>query len=137
MGVDVGSGFQDGTVIVYDRAGHQTWAGIQQGAVRLTIVTKPHATLKRRGDDLVYTHRISLADALTGHVLHVKLLDYMTIAVQVPEIIASDDEKRVVGRGMPKAEKGTYGDLVVRFVVTFPKELTTAQKDAVRSLLGA
>jgi len=135
--VEVPAGLANGTVITYQGVGHQYNVGVQQGDVKLTIVTLPHAHFVRRGADLVYTHKLDLSSSLVGHTLEVKLLDHHTIAVPVPEISTSKDEKRVMGRGLPRGTKGPgYGDLIVCFEIIFPKELTTAQKEAIRAILA-
>jgi DnaJ-class molecular chaperone len=135
--VGVPAGLANGTVITYQGVGHQYNVGVQQGDVKLTIVTLPHAHFVRRGADLVYTHKLDLSSSLVGHTLEVKLLDNHTIAVPVPEISTSKDEKRVMGRGLPRGTKGPgYGDLIVCFEIIFPKELMTAQKDAIRAILA-
>merc|ERR1712159_402653 len=48
----------NGTVITYQGVGHQYNVGVQQGDVKLMIVTLPHAHFVRRGADLVYTHKL-------------------------------------------------------------------------------
>ena len=38
---------------------------------------------------------------------------------------------------MPVAKApGTYGNLIIKFTVDFPKTLTTEQKEKIRSILG-
>ncbi len=39
------------------------------------IAEQPHPTFTREGNDLVYTHRIGLLDALTGGTLRLQHLD--------------------------------------------------------------
>ena len=48
---------------------------------------KPHAVFKRDGNDLTYTARISLADALCGTTLSIPHLDGTTLQVPVHELI--------------------------------------------------
>jgi DnaJ-class molecular chaperone len=134
--VEVPAGLANGTVITFAGVGNQFNVGTQQGDVKLTVVTQPHPLFQRRGADLVYTHRLDLCSSLVGHTLEVQLLDYHTIGIPVPEISTSKDEKRIVGRGMPRGSKGPgFGDLIVAFEIVFPKELTTAQKDGIRAIL--
>jgi DnaJ-class molecular chaperone len=136
--VEVVPGWANGTVVTFKGMGHQLNAGTQKGDVKLTVITKPHAHFVRRGVDLVYTHKLGLSQALVGHTLEVTLLNGHTIAVPVPEITTSKDEKRIAGRGMPKGSKGPgYGDLIIAFDIGFPKELSGAQKEAIRQIIGA
>lgn len=131
--VEVGQGWQNGTVVKFDQAGHQLHPQIKQGPVRLKIVVTPHAHFKRSGADLVYTHRLDLYEALAGHVINIPLLDGQIIAVPVPEITTSTDVKRIAGRGMPSANG--QGDLAVQFEIAFPKELGQKQKEELKRIL--
>lgn len=50
------------------------------------IHEKPHPTFKREGNDLVYTHRLPLVDALAGTTLNIPHLDGSTVRIPVDEV---------------------------------------------------
>jgi DnaJ family protein B protein 4 len=107
--------------------------------VVVVISEKPHATFSHVGNDLVYTARVSLADAIGGDLtLAIPHLDGSRLAVACPEIITPGSEKRVAGKGMPKGSKhpGEFGDLVIKFNVVFPTRLDQEQRRRIKQILN-
>ena len=45
------------------------------GDLIVTVTEKAHSSLRRDGDNLIYRHKISLADALSMQVVEFKTLD--------------------------------------------------------------
>lgn len=62
--VAVKPGWKAGTKVRFAKAGHETPAGAQD--MVFVIGEKDHPTFKRDGDDLIYTVKIPLVDALAG-----------------------------------------------------------------------
>ena len=91
----------------------------------------------RDGNNLVYTHKISLSDALTDCSLQIPTLDKRTISVACPEVVSPFYEKTVVGEGMPLSKSpGSKGDLIVKFHILFPKYLNGIKRTKLRELLS-
>ncbi|KAG0089051.1 hypothetical protein BGZ93_010069, partial [Podila epicladia] len=112
--IDIKPGWKAGTKIRFPREGDEFPNGEIQDIV-FTIEEKPHPLFTRRGDDLVLELELSLLEALTGF---------------------SKTEERYPGEGMPISKKpGQKGDLIVKFVVKFPKTLTSAQKEGLKKIL--
>jgi len=44
-----------------------------KGDIEFTLKTLPHPTFSRSGDDLIYTAKVSLVDALSGCSVRVKV----------------------------------------------------------------
>lgn len=102
------------------------------------IEEKPHPRFKREGNDLVYTERPSLVDALTGHTVHLVHLDSKPLDVPVKDVVSPNSVKVVKGKGMPVSKQpGNYGDLRIRFEPVFPRSLNDIQKSQLRQLLPA
>ncbi len=55
------------------------------------IDEKPHPHFKRDGNDLVYTHRLPLVEALSGTELQIPHLDGKTISLPVNEVRSLPD----------------------------------------------
>ena len=51
-----------------------------------TIAESPHPVFKREGNDLVYTARLPLADALSGTTVNFTHLDGRPVSVPVQEV---------------------------------------------------
>lgn len=97
----------------------------------------PHSTLKRNGFTLIFTASISLADALSGTIVHVPTLDGRILSVSCPEVVSPGYGKTVPGEGMPvPSQADTKGDLVIQFHIAFPKFVTDQQKLQLRKILS-
>lgn len=112
--------------------------GQRAGDVVIVIDEKPHPLFKREGNDLHYTHRLPLADALCGPTMHVQTLDGRQLDVVMEGVAHPNAVKVVRGEGMPISKApGTRGDLRIHFDIAFPKSLSPQQKTAIRANLPA
>lgn len=75
LSINVKAGWKAGTALTFDGEGDQL-PGVIPADVKFVISEKPHDRFKREGNDLVYTARISLADALAGCVVNVVSVFY-------------------------------------------------------------
>eukprot|EP01034_Spumella_vulgaris_P031217 gene31217-38574_t len=90
----------------------------------------------RDGDNLVYTYRLSLSDALTDCSLQIPTLDQRIISLACPEVVSPYYEKLIQGEGMPLAKKVGKGDLIVKFHILFPKYLNMTKRNKLKELLA-
>jgi len=67
------------------------------------------ANYVRKGDDLIYTHKLALVDALQPTPITVTTLDSRSVFVTPGEIVTPQTRLEVAGEGMPR---GKTGDLV-------------------------
>jgi len=100
----------------------------------------PDEHFRREGNDLVYTHSLTLEDAIRGLPVTIQTLDGRTLRFQVNEQIAPTSVHVVKGEGMPlycrnnheallqSAGERSRGDLKVKFNVIFPLRLSEAQR---------
>jgi DnaJ family protein B protein 4 len=82
---------------------------------------------------------LTLLEALTGFSKTVKTLDGRTLPVSASgsRVIQPGQEERFPGEGMPITKKpGEKGDMVVKYVVKFPTQLTAAQKEGLKKVLS-
>lgn len=115
------------------------------------VEEKPHDRFKRAGDDLVYTLKVPLADALSGqssaaipNKKSVTSLDGRVITYTVPYPSSSNggaplhpgQEIRIPNEGMPKKGGPAKGDLVVQIQVDFPQKLSAQQCQSLRQTLS-
>lgn len=78
---------------------------------------------KRKGDDLLYKHRITLAESLIGFKFTITHMDERTLVVasQSGDVIRPGSKKVVIGEGMPiKGMPSERGRLIIEFEVDFP-----------------
>lgn len=101
---------------------------------------------RRKCNDLIYFHTISLIDALKAEPVFLTTLDDRKLAISIDEIISPQTVKFVKGEGMPIYEDITQnsdnllkpvkkGNLYIKFNVIFPKYIDPRKKDEIVALL--
>ena len=106
----------------------------------------PHQTFKRvNKNDLLYTHKISLRDALNSIPVIFNHLDGRVLNISMDEIISPDTVKVVKNEGMPIIEQenpiesitldNKKGDLYIKFDIQFPDYINDKKKQKIIELL--
>jgi DnaJ C terminal domain len=140
--VHIERGMKHGSRVVFrGEAGDEP--GAEPGDLIFVVQQKPHAVFKRDGNDLFIEREIPLVDALAGVQFTLTHLDKrrLRIASGKSEVISPGTFKCVDGAGMPIPGTGgmRYGDLYIKFTITFPASgtLSQGQLSAVRAALPA
>ena len=106
--------------------------GHAPGDVVLTIHQRTHHTFVRKGNNLHYTMELTLKEALAGFDKRIRHLDGHTVRVSSSSVTKPGLVRLIEGEGMPKhGVPSEFGQLVIEFRVTFPKELSQAQRESV------
>lgn len=104
----------------------------------LIIEQLPHAHFSRDGNDLLYTHRLRLVEALCGTELTIQHLDDSYFSVPISHVIQPDSQKVFAGKGMPVTDNPSlFGDLRITFKVTFPATLSAEHREQMQLLLNS
>ncbi|GAX24350.1 DnaJ homolog subfamily B member 11 [Fistulifera solaris] len=133
--IEVAAGLRVGERITFEGVTDER-PGYKPGDLHFVIFEEPHADYHRDRDDLFKTMEIPLVDALTGFSITLTHLDGEQFTVDVNEVTDCDHVLRVHGKGMPRRNGRGFGDLYLTFEVDFPDELSAAQKEAIRAILG-
>ncbi|OAQ27525.1 DnaJ-domain-containing protein [Linnemannia elongata AG-77] len=136
--IDVKPGWKAGTKIRFPGEGDELPNGALQD-IEFILEEKPHDTFTRRGDDLIVDLELTLLEALSGFSKTVKTLEGKSLPVSASSsrVVQPGQEERFPGEGMPISKKpGQKGDLIVRYVVKFPTQLTPAQKEGLKKILA-
>ncbi|KAF8983511.1 hypothetical protein BGZ46_010108 [Entomortierella lignicola] len=136
--IDVKPGWKAGTKVRFPREGDEYPDGTVQDIV-FTIEEKPHPIFTRQGDDLVMNLELTMLEALTGFTKFIKTLDGKSLPVTASGAITVQpgQEERFPGEGMPISKKpGQKGDLVVKFKIKLPDQLTSVQKEELKNILA-
>ncbi|MQM13609.1 hypothetical protein Taro_046534 [Colocasia esculenta] len=133
--VRVKPGWKKGTKVTFENMGDERPGGLPADVVYV-IAEKEHPFFKRVGNDLVLKVEVPLVNALTGWTFSFRLLGGEKMSCTfADEIIHPGYEKVIPGQGMPLAkEKGTRGDLRIKFHIVFPKQLSEEQRSGIRDL---
>merc|ERR1711976_945974 len=113
--------------------------GMEPGDVVIVVQEQPHRKFKRKGADLLFEHKITLLEALTGVDFVFTHGDGKKIRIKnnPGEVIKPDDLKTVPDKGLPFYKQSfKYGNLFVIFKVTFPDSLKAPQAAAITSAMG-
>ncbi|CAO2149490.1 unnamed protein product [Urochloa humidicola] len=134
--IDVKPGWKKGTKITFMEKGNEAPNVIPADLVFI-IDEKPHPAFTRDGNDLVMTHKILLAEALTGYTVHPTTLDGRSLMVPIRSVIHPRYEEVLHGEGMPiPKDLLRKGSLRIKFDIEFPTMLTEKQKSVVTRVFG-
>jgi molecular chaperone DnaJ len=129
--VKIPPGVKDGTKIRLRGKGE---AGVRGGPPGdLIVVTRvtPSTVYARQGDDLVLEVPVTFAEAALGAKVEIPTIDG-PISLTVPAGSESGKSLRVRGKGAPRLSGGGRGDLIAKFRVEVPKDLTKTQREALQ-----
>lgn len=133
--ITVRPGWKKGTKVTFPGEGDESVQALAPDVV-FVIAEKTHAHFVREGNNLIFTARISLADALSDCSLQVPALDGRLLSLPCPEVVSPYYEKLVPGEGMPNSKAPSQkGDMVIRFHLLFPRYLSDDKKMKLRELL--
>lgn len=125
LSVEIDKGMKNGERITFHGEADQS-PDIPSGDVVIVLkeVNQNFPQFKRRGDDLLMDHTITLQEALCGFKFHFKHMDGRDVVVQSQEgEVVSPDALRVVsGEGMPfRRDPQSRGRLIIHFNIKFPE----------------
>lgn len=112
----------------------------------MKIKEKKHPKFKRANvNDLIYMHRITLAQALNSEPVSIVTLDNRKLSITMDEIISPQTAKLVRGEGMPIFDKENplenllfkdrKGDMYIKFDIRFPSFIDPVKKEEITRLL--
>lgn len=133
--IEIKPGWKKGTKITFPEKGNEQ-RGVIPADLIFIVDEKPHGVFKRDGNDLVFTQKISLMEALTGYTVQLTTLDGRSLSIPITSIISPTYEEVVKGEGMPiPKEPSKKGNLKIKFNIKFPTRLTSEQKMGIKRLL--
>ena len=134
--INVKKGWKQGTKITFRNEGDQFPGRIPSDIVFI-IKDKKNEKFSRDSDNnVIYTAKISLRDALCGGVLLVPTLNGKRVRLEFDGVVKPETVKRLHGHGLPLPRMpDQYGDMVVNFDIVFPDSLPGNVKDSLMSTL--
>ena len=141
--IEIFKGYDKDTVLTYKEMGNEA-PGVRNSDLIIHIREKKHKCFKRvNKNDLIYTHKINLIQALNSDPVILKTLDNRIVPISVDEIISPSTIKFVYGEGMPIFQKELSvrdlnikkGDLYIKFDIKFPEYIDPMKKMEITSLL--
>lgn len=136
---DLRPGIEDGETIKLQGGGGRGHYGGDSGDLFVTVRIRPHASFRRRDDDLMTSLRVSFADMCLGGIVPIETIDGSRASCPVPAGAQPGELVTLDHQGMPDSSGGR-GKLLVRLQVIVPKTLTPEQAELLgrwRHLEGA
>ncbi|CAK0783405.1 hypothetical protein CVIRNUC_006604 [Coccomyxa viridis] len=135
LNVRITPGVREGTRVVLKEQGDEH-IGQRTSDVALVVREELHPQFERKGNDLLTRVEVPLVQALTCEYVEVPLLDGDSMEVAVRGPISPESEVKLAGMGMPTPEDPAQtGDLYVRFNISFPERINSAQKAQLKAAL--
>jgi DnaJ-class molecular chaperone len=125
-------GIEDGQQIILKNKGHFDPIDGTFGDVVIIAREIEDKKFKRKNQDLIYTHSISLFEALSGIEFYISNLNGQNLRININEIINNNTIKIIYGEGLPYKNNNMCGNILITFDITYPKEITDYQRNLIK-----
>ena len=142
--INVKPGWKSGTKVTFAKEGDRV-PGKIPADIAFVIRDKPHPVYAREESNIVYTHKMSLRDALCGSVVNVPLLQRgdktaskTSVSLNMKDdVVKPSTVRRVQGEGLPyPKDPARRGDLIVKFDIQFPDRISSNSKEVLFDVLS-
>ncbi|MCL4109620.1 UNVERIFIED_CONTAM: hypothetical protein GTU68_061877 [Idotea baltica] len=133
LDVKVPAGVDNGMQLCVRGEGEAGAQGAPSGDLYVDIHVRPHSLFKRDGGHLLCLVPISYTQAALGTTIEVPLLSGRH-DLKVPAGTQPNETFRLRGKGMPSAQGGPTGDLMVEVQVDVPRKLNDREEELLREL---
>ncbi len=127
--VKIPAGARSGTRVRLKGKGEGGRNGGPAGDLYVVVDVEPSMLFERRGADLVLEVPVTYAEAALGASVQIPTPDG-SVALKIPAGTEGGKLLRVKGHGVPRLKGNGRGDLLARVMVTVPKKLTKAEREA-------
>jgi len=137
--VKIPPGVKDGSKIRIAGQGEIGYAGGTKGDLYLVVEVLPNQSFERKEDDLYIEIPVPLIAAMLGGEVQVPTLDGK-LSLKIPAGTQNGKVFRLRGKGMPRLNDSSYGNMFARVKVVLPTNLTVEEKqlfERLRSLRKA
>ncbi|MBQ4528270.1 MAG: molecular chaperone DnaJ [Clostridia bacterium] len=138
--VDIPAGINSGETVSYRGLGNVGTKGGPSGDLLVTVSIKRHGIFTRTGYDVNLNVPITFVQAALGAEIEIPILDAEKkyelgkMTYTVPEGTQPETVVRLKGKGIPHVRSGARGDMILKFTVEVPKNLSSQQKDIIHKL---
>jgi molecular chaperone DnaJ len=126
--ITIPAGIDDGQTLRLSGKGQAATRGGINGDLYAVIHVRPHAELKRRGDDVLATAKISFIDAALGTSMTVPTLKGKEF-VSIKAGVQPGETIKLAQQGFPHLETAGRGDQIITIHVEVPKKLSSKQRE--------
>lgn len=131
--IDIPAGVEEGMQLSLRGKGNAGSNGGPAGDLLVLIQEKPHKTLSRDGNQVIYELYLNFADAALGTSVEIPTLQ-KPVKIKVPEGTQSGKIFRLKGKGLPSVQGYQRGDQLIHVNVWTPKKLNKEEKELLNQL---
>ena len=128
VSIKIRPGVDSGHQIKIPGGGEISSRGGKPGDMFIVLNVRNHPLFERQGDDLHTTTYITFLQAALGGDLEVRTIDRKTAKVKIKPGTQTHSSLRLRGKGMPRINTKTHGDLYVKVIIKTPTNLNELQK---------
>jgi molecular chaperone DnaJ len=137
--VDIPAGIDHGQTFAVRGQGGKGYNGGPAGDVLITVRVAAHSKFKRDGTTLHYPLPISFTQAALGAEVEVPILTPPGEAgskakLNIPEGTQTGSVFRLAGKGVPRINSGSRGDMLITVTIRTPTALNAEQKELLKQL---
>lgn len=125
--IEIPPGTMDGEKFIYR---------LDQTIVELFVVAQKHEYYLCNGLDLIYVHKVSLAEAMLGCNLSIPTFDGSLVEITIDNVVSPGMRKVFPGKGF-RDSSGEVGNLIIEFDVIFPSNISEDKRRAVYEILSS
>lgn len=133
LAIDIPAGIQDGQTLSVPGHGAAGEAGSRSGDLYVNVHVRPHATLLRRGDDIVSQYAMSFTEATLGAKVTIETIEG-DVVMKIPAGTQPGEVFRIKGKGVPHLNRYGRGDHLVSVSLAVPKKLSSEEKRLIEAL---
>lgn len=138
--IEVKPGYAVGEVLTFHKKGNEQFT-YDQSALKIKLVedTSVKTNFIRRGNNLIYTHSLSLQEALAQKPIQFQTLDNRQLNLNLDIAVTPQAVHLIPGEGMPiineLGEATAKGDLFVKFDIQFPVGISDEKRAKIVEIL--
>ncbi|WP_457552894.1 DnaJ C-terminal domain-containing protein [Desulfobacula sp.] len=132
--VNIPKGLTSGKKIRLTGKGNMSQNGGPAGNLYIKSSPVLSAEYTIEGNDVLFSRKVLLSQALLGDTIEVVTPDNATINLKLPAGTNHKSKMRIKGHGIPQIKGNGCGDLFVVINIIMPKKLTEKQKDLIQQL---
>ncbi len=134
--VDIPKGVADGDNIRMSGMGEAGVRGGASGDLFIAIKVEKHEFFAREGNDLYCEVPVRFTKAILGGSIDIPLIDGATYNLKISSGVQNGDRIRVGGKGLPRYNSSSVGDMYVIVKIETPVNLSSDQLKLVEQLDG-
>ena len=134
--INIQKGLKEDDNIIIENEGNINPKNPQEkGDIVFIIKELQHSHFVRKNQDLIFTKKISIFEALAGFTFYIENLENENLEININEIVNKDTVKVIQNQGMPYKNKNKYGNIIVFFDIEYPNSITIIKKNIIKIFL--